>query len=609
MTTFAVSTVFKGVDQMSPVFAAMGKNAEGFGVTMEGTAKKASERFRGAMNIAATGIGTVGAGLAAGGGYLASKLGLFDLPEQAMNMEYQLRALGNVGGLTKRELTDIQDQILKTARATNKLPQELLSGVQSLVAGGFDPKMAMKFIEPITKAATAEQAGIVDLAQTVQTNFETMGIPIERAQNALDKLALAGKLGKFELRDMAQYFPMLAADAAIMGIKGEKGLTMIAAAAQIARKGTGDASSAATNLDNFLQKMTHPETVGRFKKMGIDILKVKNEALKLGNDPFVAMLEATKKATKGNSDLISTLFTDAQVKKFVAIMMQQLDQYKSIRDQIASGGDTINEDFTNMMDTAQGQWDKFKISVQTTLLPELNPWIKGISETLHDLNENGDPGRIGKTILAVTGLGVALGGIAVGLVSINAALGIMTTIGVVAFSWAAGIAALGIAVGALGIQIYRHWDTISSGVGDSIENLSASASKFWDVLSGKKELEGPKFKNADEEFAALAREREWELNQRWLGGGKVEGNIGIPQSSSADFPVGAPMESTERRELITPETIRKENYEEFVSRVVEKQGKQSIDLRIRTDKGAEVDAEASGGLFNITQSYAPAGAR
>ena len=59
----------------------------------------------------------------------------------------------------------------------------------------------------IGKAATATKADILDLSKAGCAAISNLGLAPEELTRAFDMMALAGKEGGFELKDMAQYLP------------------------------------------------------------------------------------------------------------------------------------------------------------------------------------------------------------------------------------------------------------------------------------------------------------------------------------------------------------------------------------------------------------------
>src|SRR5690606_13093836 len=139
------------------------------------------------------------------------------------------------------------------------------------------------------------------------------------------------------------------------------------------------------NFRNFLSKALAPDTVKRFKDMGVDIQAVMLDATAKGINPLEAMLQkvsvltgvnekaiakymATAKAQGlegadalafvreqleaiGAAGQISKLFGDQQVLDFVVPFMANIDEYKRIKEKVAAAtGAAIDDDFATQME-------------------------------------------------------------------------------------------------------------------------------------------------------------------------------------------------------------------------------------------------------------------
>ncbi|GEM_PF-977676 len=365
-SAFQVALTLKAYDEAS---APLRQVQEAVRRTTEkiGTLRHAAEQLS-AVGSRLRALGT-GAMLAGGGG--AALFGLHDVPAQAMQAEHRLRALGNVGGLTTRQLGAIRDQLRTLAPATNQWQGELIAGLETLVASGMDVQRAMAFLPAIGKGATAIQSAVADLAKTLFAVSDNLKVLPDEGERALNILAAAGKAGAFELKDMARYFPTLTAGAQRLGLQGVQGVAAISAALQVARKGAGDAGEAANNLRNFLQKVTAPETVRNFKAMGVSLEQELAQATAKGADPILHLVQLTARLTEGNPFKLGKLFGDMQVLSFLQPMIANLKEYQTIKDNALSAGTVIDTDFANMMTTTIEQWKRLKIAMAALAEPML----------------------------------------------------------------------------------------------------------------------------------------------------------------------------------------------------------------------------------------------
>jgi len=189
-------------------------------------------------------------------GAIGAVYGAGRLVGQAMDFEYEMRMFGNVADLSNDRLGEIRGQIKELSAITNQSPGDLLVALNDLTAKGLDPDRAVASLGIIGKTATASGAAMGDLAATAFTLIDAMGLSPDDLPTAMDMLSKAGKEGSFELKDMAQYFPMLTAQAKSLGLVGKEGIATLGSALQIAMKGASDPSQAANNFQNFLAKRT-----------------------------------------------------------------------------------------------------------------------------------------------------------------------------------------------------------------------------------------------------------------------------------------------------------------------------------------------------------------
>ncbi|EFO33205.1 putative phage tail tape measure protein, core region [Roseibium sp. TrichSKD4] len=385
---------------------------------------------------------------------------------KSAKFEHQLAHFGNVADMTVTQMKGIESELRKTASAVNQTATDLLGGLDFLMAKGLSKDEASGSIKTIGKAATATGAAIEDLSAAAYASISNLKIPVSSIDTAIEKMAAAGKLGGFELKDMARHFPGLTAAAYNLGMEGEDALIKMASALQIAVKGAGDTSQAANNFMNFLIKMTSPETVKKFKKLGIDIRKEVATAVENGKDPMEYMLIRMHDLAEKNKHIIGDIYGDMQVQQFLNPIIAQLEEYRRIRDETAQADGVIDKDYNRVMDTVVEKWKAFVIELDnaTTATGGLSGGIKYILDQLTDLVRRfnafseAHPELVANIVKATAGL---LGlGVATRVASFLFALAGSSLFGFLKALRAVGIAAgfvakMGAALGRLGWALVR----------------------------------------------------------------------------------------------------------------------------------------------------------
>lgn len=314
----------------------------------------------------ASAFGGIAGRLAAfAGAYIGVTEGFDRTYAAASKMQAAMTEIGIKANLSQTQLGSMQQRLAALAPKVNQTTTELVSGVDAMLTMGLAADKAIGAIPAIGKAATATGASVQDLSNASTSAMQNLGVLPEEVTKMLDGMAYAGNAGAFELRDMAQYFPQLTASAQFLGIKGVAGVNDMAAALQIARRGAGDASTAANNLANFMDKIVTPQTVKNFKKFGVDVTKELQYAKKKGISPiehFIKLIDA--KTNGGQSDLLTQIFGDKQVMDFVRPMIAGYQDYLKIRDQANAAQGTVDAAYAQRMESNAEKVKAFQLRIE-----------------------------------------------------------------------------------------------------------------------------------------------------------------------------------------------------------------------------------------------------
>lgn len=281
------------------------------------------------------------------------------------NFERALTEMRLTGELTADEMAGIRKQINDLSSETLQLPEDQVEAFKDMVAAGIDPRQIIQGLKAINRTATATFANVGDIGKTTVDLFQKMDIKPERLERAFNILHKAGKAGRFELKDMARYFPEVLASASQYGIQGEKGLAQVAAMLQIARRNRGEASEAATDMKGFFSKIVSYRK--EFKRAGVnvfDFIDLKTGRFKAGKD-IDSFFEELKLKTKGGSAamLKAIGIQDYEASNFMAGMMKDWDDYKKIRDEALASADKdiVGSDFDKVKGTSWGKLRQMEI--------------------------------------------------------------------------------------------------------------------------------------------------------------------------------------------------------------------------------------------------------
>ncbi len=445
----------------------------------------------------------------------------------ASDFETTMIDIGQKADLGTEAIQALGKRVRSLARDLKTSSGSVAGGIDTLMGMGAGDSDALELISPITKAARAYRAEVADLSKAGYSALDNLKVPAAQFSQALDAMAQAGKDGAFELRDMAQYFPTLGA--AYQGLKqsGVPAVADLAAALQVVRKGTGDSSSAATNLANLLQKISSPGTIRNFSKLGINLRAELEKAAQAGRTPIEAISDLVNKTLAGDLSRMGELFEDAQVQAALRPLIQNMEEYRAIRERSLSANGVVDADYEQRMASSTSRMEAFRaglenigISIGNTLLPALNDVLDTIAPLLRaveDFNE-ANPALVRGIVLASAGLvafrvaatAAAWGGLflkggilQIASIGLQAARGLLMILNPVRLLTGAmgllrvamvgtGIGAILVAIGLAGAFIYNNWDGLSaafSAFGDAFMAALGPAKPLVDsVISGFSEL-------------------------------------------------------------------------------------------------------------------------
>lgn len=409
-------------------------------------------RLRGTLDSIASfsrRIGILGAAVAG-----ISFLGPID---QAAAFQQKLLDIAGTMELTRDAAFDFTDQA-KTeyeglALAIGQYSDTIATGAGAMIAAGVDKKLIDSSIGTIGRAATAANAEFSDMTAVATQLLQTLRIPANELPDSLGALVVAGKLGSFELKEMARYLPTLTSQMTKFGVTGREAVNFLGSALQIAMKGTSEPAEAANNLKNFLAKILAPATIKNFRDAGVDIEGVMKDAATKGINPIEAVVQKISKLTgmsgkdidglmqkaKANglegaealgyvreqlqkihgAGKLGEIFGDMQVMDFLIPMLANLEEYKSIKEDVAEAtGGVIDADFETQMAGLNRQMITFReIGAQGvrevglafgTWMPAINGHLMDALKWLRDLDR--ETGGMVRQAISFAGAAILLAG-------------------------------------------------------------------------------------------------------------------------------------------------------------------------------------------------------
>lgn len=247
------------------------------------------------------------------------------------------------------------------------------------------------------------------------TTQQSLGIAAKEFAAVQNIMAQGGKAGSFEIADQVKWLPELAPQMANIA-QGKAAVAEMVAALQVAKIGAGSTDKAATNFNNFLEKLYASDTKKRFGDVNIDIEKSLMQQKAHGISPIEGMMNTlqTYLAQKSPEALaqfksamalqdktardkallalqqnfgLGELFADMQVMAFVRPMLANMDKYRQIRAQAlgAADKDVLASDYKKRLESPIEQMKKLGIASQDLSLSlgdALKPAVENLAATV-----------------------------------------------------------------------------------------------------------------------------------------------------------------------------------------------------------------------------------
>lgn len=281
----------------------------------------------------------------------------------AGNSQEALIDFANLAEISAERTAQLAGELNGLRKETGKSNGQLLAGLSEYVGKGMSLDAALASLRATGRAAKATTSEIGTMAASGFAVMDNLMVAPDQLGKAFDVMAKSGKEGSFELGAMARNFPEITAQAKALKMEGMDAVASLAAALQIAMKSAGSEDQAANNMANFLGKITAPDTVKKFKKLGVDIEREMKTAADRGADPLEHMLMVIDDLTGGDAFKMGELFADKQVLDFLRAMIPNMKEYQRIRAAAAGADGVIDADYARVMQGFNQQWGELRNSV------------------------------------------------------------------------------------------------------------------------------------------------------------------------------------------------------------------------------------------------------
>lgn len=351
-----------------------------FGQWADGVKDDMGKRL-GKTGILDTAVGTALGNIATGGARRA--LGFFeDMGKSAFTFSEHLTRLQILANETPASMEELAASIRKTSDATGIGQLEILKGAEAYVALTGDMKSARSEASLFARVAQAENASVGDIAQTAAALSQNLHVMPDEMEAAFSALAVQGKLGAIELKDLATQLSTIAPQwAMFQNGTGARGVRELGAALQIVKRGFGgDASETITGLQSLLTALV--KHAGTFQAGGIKVFDTDKNGKKQMRDVFSIIEQIGNSKLMKDPTALEKAFGRVEAYRAFLQLQQNEKELRAIADAGADAG-VIQRDLDTYMQSAAGKttqaWTQLKNQVMAAFTPER---IQAFSEAL-----------------------------------------------------------------------------------------------------------------------------------------------------------------------------------------------------------------------------------
>lgn len=300
-----------------------------------------------------------------------------DAGRGVVDFERGLTRLGIAGGLSAAKLDEIRKSASAVSDEVGINRKEILDGTTAYVDLTGDIAGATKSMRTFGRVAQASGSSVADIS-TASAAFVTAGVPLEDMEQLFSGLISQGKAGAVTLKD-------LAGEAAGLVPQWNKfnealtsdGIAQFGAVFQVARRGFGSASEAATGMQALMKSLSSNQFA---KNSGIDVFehhKGGRDTLKTF-EQIISAIETSKKLNGGIT--FGKAFDSSEARRTLDVLLEarkttagQASDYAKLRDAGMDAG-AVQRDLDTYMSSSAGRmeqsFEKLKNKLAEVFTPE-----------------------------------------------------------------------------------------------------------------------------------------------------------------------------------------------------------------------------------------------
>lgn len=220
---------------------------------------------------------------------------------QAAQFDRELVRIGQLGGVSRREISALADEVARLSTSFGVSSQELIVSARVLKQAGLSASETKDALEALAQAALAPN--FADMASTVESAVAAMrqfNIPAKEMLNVLGSINAVASEFAVDASDIGEAIRRAGGAFASAGGDIQELIALFTSVRATTRE---SAASIATGLRTIFTRIQRENTVEALRELGINIRRTREEAIALGNvnlaGQFVGAYEAIRRISEG----------------------------------------------------------------------------------------------------------------------------------------------------------------------------------------------------------------------------------------------------------------------------------------------------------------------
>lgn len=398
-----------------------------------------------------------------------------------MDFEQSMSKVEAMSGATSDEMERLEKAARDAGAATSKSAKDAADGLSYMALAGWDVESSITGLMPVLRLS---EAGNIDLARAsslVTDSMSAMGIEVEDLGHYLDVVAQAARSSNTDIDQMAEAYIKVGGTLRGLNVDLDESALALGFLANAGIKG----AEAGTGLNAVMLNLTAP--TGRAKE-ALEALGYSAFDSEGNFKGLETVLLDLQEATKGMDEeqrnmTLSMIGGKEHVKTLNALMNGLDDSYETLKTSIGEADGALNEIAETIMDNNKGSLvelssalEELALKIYDVLKPAialLVEFIQGLVDWLNNLSP-----EMQRTIVIVAGLAAAIGPLLIIIGQFSLAISsIIKLVGIVGPVIAGLAAPIAIAIAAIaaiiaiGVTLYKNWDTIKAKALELRDNI------------------------------------------------------------------------------------------------------------------------------------------